>query len=62
MTRSLIRLLIILAFGLLWAPLAAVAQPAANVARIGSLLSGELESPETRVLLDAFRQGLCEHW
>jgi hypothetical protein len=41
MKRSLIGLLIILAFGLLWAPLAAVAQSAAKVWRIGYLTPAE---------------------
>jgi putative ABC transport system substrate-binding protein len=34
------------------------AQQSAKVARIGYLTIGSLESPEARVLLDAFRQGL----
>ena len=42
------------------APFAAEAQRAAKVARIGYLLFGPLESPETRQTLDAFRQGLRE--
>ena len=42
MKRSLIGLLIILAFGLLWAPLAAVAQPAAKVWTIGYLTPAEI--------------------
>jgi putative ABC transport system substrate-binding protein len=41
-------------------PLAARAQQAAKVARIGYLVTGALESPETRVTLDALRQGLRE--
>jgi ABC-type uncharacterized transport system substrate-binding protein len=41
-------------------PLAARAQPPARVWRIGLLITGHLESPETRALLDAFRQGLHE--
>ena len=45
---------------LLAAPLAAEAQQAAKVARLGYLVTGSLESPETRVTLDAFRQGLRE--
>lgn len=36
------------------------AQPPAKVARLGFLITGSLESPETRVSLDAFRQGLRE--
>jgi putative ABC transport system substrate-binding protein len=44
---------------LLLAPaFAAEAQPRAKVARIGFLASASLESPETRVTVDAFRQGL----
>jgi putative ABC transport system substrate-binding protein len=38
----------------------AEAQPPGKVPRIGYLVTGSLESPETRVLLDAFRQGLSE--
>lgn len=45
---------------LLVGPLAAEAQQSAKVARIGSLTTGSLESPETRASLDAFRQGLHE--
>ena len=41
-------------------PLALRAQQPAKVARIGCLVTGSLESPETRVMLDAFRQGLRE--
>jgi putative tryptophan/tyrosine transport system substrate-binding protein len=36
-------------------PLAARAQQSAKVARIGCLVTGSLESPEARALLDAFR-------
>jgi putative ABC transport system substrate-binding protein len=50
----------ILAGGLLAAPLAAEAQQAGKVYRIGYLSLGSLESPETRASLDAFRQGLRE--
>jgi putative ABC transport system substrate-binding protein len=46
--------------GVLAAPLAAGAQQPAKVARIGFLVTGSLESPETRISLDAFRQGLRE--
>jgi putative ABC transport system substrate-binding protein len=60
MTRCTIALLLTLTWAILVAPLAAQAPPPATVARIGSLLSGELASPETQVLLDAFRQGLRE--
>jgi putative tryptophan/tyrosine transport system substrate-binding protein len=48
MKRSLIGLLIILAFGFLWAPLAAVAQPAAKVWRIGYLTPAE--APRTTLI------------
>jgi ABC-type uncharacterized transport system substrate-binding protein len=44
----------------LLAPLVAEAQKPAKPARIGYLLTGALESPETRAALDAFRQGLRE--
>jgi putative ABC transport system substrate-binding protein len=50
-----------LAGALLAVPLAAEAQSAAKVARIGYLATGSLESPELRASLDAFRQGLREH-
>jgi ABC-type uncharacterized transport system substrate-binding protein len=49
-----------LAGGLLAAPLAAEGPQAGSVARIGYLAFSPLESPETRVSLDAFRQGLRE--
>jgi len=49
-----------LAGALLTAPLAAEAQQAGKVARIGYLVTGSLESPEMRARLDAFRQGLRE--
>jgi len=49
-----------LAGALLAAPLAAEAQQAGKVARIGYLVWFPLESPETRMNLDAFRQGLRE--
>ena len=42
-------------------PLAARAQQGTKVARIGYLLTGSLESPEMRSVLDAFRQGLREY-
>jgi putative ABC transport system substrate-binding protein len=51
---------VIFAFVLLAVPLAGEAQPPTKVARVGYLVTGSLESPETRVLLDAFRQGLRE--
>jgi putative ABC transport system substrate-binding protein len=49
-----------LAGALLTAPLATEAQQAAKVARIGCLVWLPLESPEARVPLEAFRQGLRE--
>src|SRR5262245_64004568 len=39
-------------------PLPANAQPSAKIPRIGLMVTGSLESPEARVQLDAFRQGL----
>jgi putative ABC transport system substrate-binding protein len=50
-----------LAGGLLAAPLAAEAQAPAKGPRIGYLLFGPVESPESRQTLEAFRQGLREH-
>ena len=41
-------------------PLAGEAQQPTKIARIGFLMTGSLESPEVRVILDAFRQGLRE--
>jgi ABC-type uncharacterized transport system substrate-binding protein len=41
-------------------PVAARAQQAGKVPRIG-YMAGSLESPDQRVLLDAFRQGVREH-
>ena len=41
-------------------PLAADAQPPPKVARIGQLVFGSLDSPQTRMGMDAFRQGLRE--
>jgi putative ABC transport system substrate-binding protein len=49
-----------LACGLFAAPLAAEAQQGTKVPRVGYLLTASLGSPESRVLLDAFRQGLRE--
>jgi putative ABC transport system substrate-binding protein len=60
MWYSAVGCIVTIILSLLTAPLAAQAQQPAKVARIGYLLSGVLESPETRVLLDAFRQGLRE--
>jgi putative ABC transport system substrate-binding protein len=39
-------------------PLAARAQQPARVARLGFLVTGSLESPDYRRIIDAFRQGL----
>ena len=44
----------------LW-PIAARAQQSKKVARIGFLATGSLESPEQRLILSAFYQGLREH-
>src|SRR5262245_47990186 len=41
-------------------PLAVRAQQAANIARIGCLVTGTLGSPEARAMVDAFRRGLRE--
>jgi len=46
--------------GVLAGPLAAHAQQPTRVPRIGWLLTGSLESPETQAILDAFRQGARE--
>lgn len=54
------KLAIAVALLLLASAFAVEAQPAAKVARIGFLATGSLESPETQVTLDAFRQGLRE--
>src|SRR5438445_9451586 len=51
--------LVILAASLTIGPLAAEGQPP-NVARLGYLVTGSLESPEVRVRRDAFRIGLRE--
>jgi putative ABC transport system substrate-binding protein len=53
--------LVLAAGSVVAAPPAAEAQKPQNVARIGYLLTGSLESPETRAALDVFRQGLREH-
>jgi putative ABC transport system substrate-binding protein len=55
------RLGITVAVSILAASLAAAAQPAVKVARIGLLVPGSLTSPETQASLDAFRRGLREH-
>jgi putative tryptophan/tyrosine transport system substrate-binding protein len=59
MWYSALGCIVTLILGLLTAA-TAHAQPPAKVARIGYLVTGGLASPETRVLLDAFRQGLRE--
>jgi putative tryptophan/tyrosine transport system substrate-binding protein len=59
MWYSALGCIVTLILGLLTAA-TAHAQPLAKVARIGYLVTGGLASPETRVLLDAFRQGLRE--
>ena len=46
--------------GVLAAPLDVRAQQPSKVSRIGWLLTGSLEAPETRALLGAFRQGARE--
>jgi ABC-type uncharacterized transport system substrate-binding protein len=42
-------------------PLAARSQQAGKIPRIGFMVTGALESPDQRILLEAFRQGLREH-
>ncbi len=42
-------------------PIGARAQPSKRVARIGFLVTGSLESPETRTTLNAFYRGLREY-
>jgi putative ABC transport system substrate-binding protein len=59
MTHRTIRLLVILALGLFWAPLAAEGQQATNVYRIGWLSPG-FPRPDHDPPVDAFRQGLRE--
>jgi putative tryptophan/tyrosine transport system substrate-binding protein len=59
MWYSALGCIVTLILGLLMAA-TAHAQPPANVPRIGYLVTAGLASPETRVLLDAFRQGLRE--
>src|SRR5262245_37662115 len=61
MWSSAMGCIVTLTLSLLTAPLTAYVQPLAKVARIGYLVFGALEAPETRALLDAFRQGLREH-
>ncbi len=48
------------ALGFIAAPLGAEAQQPAKIPRIGYLITGSLESPETRVIRDALWQGLRE--
>jgi hypothetical protein len=43
-------------------PLPVNAQPSAKIPRIGLMVTGSLDSPEARVQLDAFRQGLDASW
>ncbi len=59
MTHRTIRLLVILALGLFWAPLAAEVQQATHVSRIGWLSPG-VPRPGHDPPVDAFRQGLRE--
>ena len=59
MTHRTIRLLVILALGLFWAPLAAEVQQVTNVYRIGWLSPG-FPRPDHDPPVDAFRQGLRE--
>ena len=42
-------------------PVGAGAQPSPKIPRIGYLVIGSLESPQARMGIDAFRQGLREH-
>src|SRR5262245_54186005 len=51
--------LAVLSLALTW-PFVVQAQQPKNVARIGFLATGSLESPETRASFDAFREGLRE--
>jgi putative ABC transport system substrate-binding protein len=60
MWYSAVGCIVTITLSLLTAPLAAHAQQPTKVARIGYLVTGGLDSPETRILLDAFRQGLRE--
>jgi putative ABC transport system substrate-binding protein len=52
---------ILCAVMLLTVAVVAEAQQPGRIPRIGYLVTGSLDSPETRSLLDAFRQGLREH-
>jgi putative ABC transport system substrate-binding protein len=60
MTTPRLALELLLALALLATPLAAAAQPAGKVYRIGGLVDDAASSPRVRPLLDAFRQGLRE--
>lgn len=60
MKRSTLGFLIIIALGILSGPLAADAQRAARVPRIGFLGLGSADSQRGQYLRDAFRQGLRE--
>ena len=59
MTRRTMALLITFTLAILVAPLAADAQPAGNVYRIG-LLAGHSQAPREKHAYDAFQQGLRE--
>ena len=59
MWYSTVRVIVTLALGLLWAPLAAHAQQPGKLPRIGLLRPGSPPDP----YVDAFRQGLqCTPW
>jgi putative ABC transport system substrate-binding protein len=60
MTRSSFRLAAAFALAITAMSAVVAAQPG-RIPRIGYLLTGSLESPETRATLDAFRQGLRDH-
>lgn len=53
--------MIMLALGFVVVPMAAEARVAARLPRIGLLTVGSLASPETKVTLEAFGQGLRDH-
>jgi putative tryptophan/tyrosine transport system substrate-binding protein len=57
--ESAVALVVMLTFGTLVAPLAAVAQPAAKIPRIGVLHPGTVA--DVAQFVEAFRQGLREH-
>jgi putative ABC transport system substrate-binding protein len=59
MMRRTLRLLI--ALGLIVAPLATTVQPLAKVPRVGVLLFSRPDAPQTQSAAEAFRQGLREH-